>query len=177
MDVVLVGGGARSGKSGFGLRYVEEQFDRGVFVATAEAGDEEMAERIDRHRAERGSFWRTVEEPLDLGGALEREAADGGPILVDCLTLWLSNVLLHPDLDEEAEIDRLEALLRAWRGPKLVLITNEVGCGLVPDNELGRRFRDLAGSMNQRCALAAAEVYWMIFGQPLQLKPAGGRWA
>lgn len=175
MDVVLVGGGARSGKSGFGLRYVEERFDRGVFLATAEAGDEEMAERIRRHRAERGPFWRTAEEPLDLAGALEREASGCEPILVDCLTLWLSNILLHPDLDEEAEIDRLEALLRAWRGPMLVLIANEVGCGLVPDNALGRRFRDLAGAMNQRFAQTADEVYWMIFGQPLQLKPAGGR--
>lgn len=175
MDVVFVGGGARSGKSGFGLRYVQERFDSGVFVATGEAGDDEMAQRIARHRAERGPFWHTVEEPRDLAGVLERESAGAEPILVDCLTLWLSNVLLHPELDEEVEVNRLEALLRCWQGPKLVLVTNEVGCGLVPDNALGRRFRDLAGGMNQRFAHLADEVYWMVFGQPLQLKPPGGR--
>ncbi len=174
MAVILLGGGARSGKSGFGLRYVQERFTGGVFVATGEPRDEEMADRIRRHRGERTDFWRTVEEPLDLPGALEREASGEAPILVDCLTLWLSNVLLDPETDEEFEIVRLEALLDDWKGPTLLLITNEIGCGIVPMNALGRRFRDLAGRMNQRVAAKADEVYWVIFGQPLRLKPGGG---
>lgn len=173
MGVILLGGGARSGKSAFGLRYVQERFAGGVFVATGEAGDQEMADRIARHRDERGPFWRTVEEPVDLAGALEREAAGSAPILVDCLTLWLSNILLAPAVDEEAEVARLQSLLDRWQGPPLILITNEVGCGIVPMHELSRRFRDLAGTMNQRFAAAADEVYWVVFGQPLRIKPAG----
>lgn len=174
MAVILLGGGARSGKSGFGLRYVEERFRSGVFVATGEAGDDEMAERIRRHQAERGLFWRTVEEPLDLVEALRREASGAEAILVDCLTLWLSNILLAPEVDEDAEIARLQSLLADWQGPTLVLITNEVGCGLVPMEALSRRFRDLAGMMNQRFAASADEVYWVVFGQPLRIKPGGG---
>lgn len=174
MAVVLLGGGARSGKSGFGLRYVQERFSSGVFVATGEARDEEMTERIRRHQSERGSFWRTVEEPLDLHGVLQREAQSAAAILVDCLTLWLSNILLDPNVDEAAEIARMQALLSDWRGPTLVLVTNEVGCGIVPMEELSRRFRDLAGKMNQRFAEAADEVYWLVFGQPLRIKPNQG---
>lgn len=188
MAVILLGGGARSGKSGFALRYVQERFAGGVLVATGEAGDEEMRDRIARHKADRGPFWRTVEEPLDLAGALQREAgraeagcAEEAPaegIVVDCLTLWLSNVLLAPELDEETEIDRLEAVLAGWQGPTLLLVTNEVGCGIVPMNALSRRFRDLAGMLNQRAAVVADEVYWLVFGQPLRIKPSGSApWA
>ncbi|MBI1352901.1 MAG: bifunctional adenosylcobinamide kinase/adenosylcobinamide-phosphate guanylyltransferase [Acidobacteria bacterium] len=174
MAVILLGGGARSGKSSYGLRYVEQRFASGVFVATGEAGDDEMRERIERHKAERGPFWRTVEEPLDLAGALRREAETAEAILVDCLTLWLSNVLLDPAGDEEVRIDELVGLLRGWDGPTMALVTNEVGCGIVPMNELSRRFRDLAGAMNQRVAEVADEVYWLAFGLPLRLKPQPG---
>ena len=171
---MLVGGGVRSGKSTFARRWVEQRHGGGVFVATAEARDAEMADRIERHQQERGPAWRTVEEPLDLIGVLMRQAAKNECLLVDCLTLWLSNVLLHSSALPESHLTRLAALLRLWKGPDLVFVTNEVGCGIVPESELGRVFRDLAGRTNQVVAEAADEVYWMVFGQPLRVKPYGG---
>lgn len=174
MAITLVGGGARSGKSTFGRRYIEEHFEGGIFLATAEARDEEMRDRIAHHQAERGDFWTTLEEPLDLTGALQRHAGEGKPFLVDCLTLWLSNVLFDEALDEEAEIERLGTFLRSWNGPTVVLISNEVGLGIAPDNPLSRRYRDLAGRLNQTVAEAADEVYWTVFGIPTKLKPGGG---
>ena len=173
MAIVLVGGGVRSGKSGFARRWVEQRHVRGLFVATAEAGDEEMRERIERHKGERGERWLTEEEPLDLVGMLRRQQSRPDCILVDCLTLWLSNVILDPRYSPEGERSHLEGLLKSWQGPDLVLVTNEVGCGIVPDSELGRLFRDLAGRLNQTVAEAADEVYWMVFGQPLRVKPFG----
>ncbi len=171
MAVVLIGGGARSGKSRFALDYVRRRHSSGVFIATAEARDQEMRERIEHHRAERDAFWTTVEEPLDLAHVIELQQALNQPVAIDCLTLWLSNVLLDPARDEQAEMARLQQAIAGWKGPDLVLIANEVGCGIVPDNALARRFRDLAGSLNQRVAEAADEVYWMVFGTPLQVKP------
>jgi adenosylcobinamide kinase/adenosylcobinamide-phosphate guanylyltransferase len=171
---VLVGGGARSGKSSFAQRWCEMRHGGGVYIATAEAADGEMRERIARHRADRGDGWTTVEEPLELVNALQAQESDNQCVLVDCLTLWLSNVLLHPDREAGAEVESLAELLQRWRGPDLVLVTNEVGCGIVPDNELAREFRDLAGRLNQRVAEAADEVYWTVFGQPLRIKPFGG---
>lgn len=168
--MTLIGGGARSGKSSFAQRRCEEQADHAVFIATGEARDEEMRERIARHRADRGKRWRTVEEPLELVDVLKREAAGDQPVLVDCLTLWLSNVLLDRDRDAESEINRLAALLNGWSGPELTLITNEVGLGIVPENALAREFRDLAGRLNQAVARAADEVWWMVFGIPLRVK-------
>ncbi|MEZ5365917.1 MAG: bifunctional adenosylcobinamide kinase/adenosylcobinamide-phosphate guanylyltransferase [Bryobacterales bacterium] len=172
MAVVLVGGGARSGKSRFAQNWVEQRHQSAVYLATGEARDEEMRERIARHQADRGPIWTTVEEPLDLIAALaqvqRREA-----VLVDCMTLWLSNVLLHPERDAAEELDGLVAFLKGWTGTDLVLVTNEVGCGIVPENALAREFRDLAGRMNQRIAEASDEVYWTVFGQPLRLKPSG----
>ena len=173
MAVVLVGGGARSGKSRFALEYVERRRPNGVFIATAEARDEEMRERIERHRAERAEFWTTVEEPLELASTIGAQSATNPSVVIDCLTLWLSNVLLDPARDEEREIARLQQALEDWRGADLVLITNEVGCGIVPENALARRFRDLAGMLNQRVAQAADEVYWMVFGTALAVKPGG----
>lgn len=173
MAVALVGGGARSGKSRFAQGWVERRGAGGIYIATAEARDDEMRARIAKHRADRGKAWRTVEEPLDLANALVHEAEAGDCILVDCLTLWLSNVLLHPDKDAAAEIDRLVSTVEAWAGPDLLLVTNEVGCGIVPENALAREFRDLAGRMNQRVAEAADAVYWVVFGQPLRIKPFG----
>lgn len=175
MALVLVGGGARSGKSRFALRYVEERCGGGLFLATAEQRDHEMRERVARHREERGPLWSTREEPLDLAGALAEEASSERAIVVDCLTLWLSNVLLSQAHDEEVEIESLAGLLAEWSGPTLVLVANEVGLGIVPDNALARRFRDLAGGLNQRVAEAADQVWWMAFGCPLQLKPGGER--
>lgn len=170
MGVTLVGGGARSGKSAFAQRRCEERGGLAVFVATGEARDDEMRDRIRRHQADRGERWRTVEEPLDLVGVLEREALQQEPVLVDCLTLWLSNVLLDPERNAQEEIERLTALLEGWGGPELTLITNEVGLGIVPENALAREFRDLAGRLNQAVARAADEVWWIVFGLPLKIK-------
>ena len=137
-----------------------------IYVATAEARDAEMAERIAAHKARRGSEWQTLECAHDLAGALHR--ARTGPLLVDCLTLWLSNRLLA-DADLDAEIGGLEqALMR--RTSAIVLVANEVGFGIVPDNPLARRFRDLQGSLNQRMAAIADDVVLMVAGLPLSVK-------
>jgi adenosylcobinamide kinase / adenosylcobinamide-phosphate guanylyltransferase len=164
--LTLVLGGARSGKSGYAERLVTASPPPWIYVATAEPGDAEMAERIARHRARRGAGWTTLETPRDLVGAL---AAYGTkPMLVDCLTLWLSNALLAR-AEVIAEIECLEAALAQAEGP-LVLVTNEVGFGIVPDNPLGRRFRDAQGLLNQRIASRADRVVLMVAGLPLTIK-------
>jgi adenosylcobinamide kinase/adenosylcobinamide-phosphate guanylyltransferase len=167
---VLIGGGARSGKSRYALEYAERHASSPVFLATCEPRDDEMRKRIARNQTERSSLWTTVEEPLDLAGALRREASRCDLLLVDCLTLWLSNVLLDAGRDARQELDSLSEFLKSWRGPCLVLITNEVGQGIVPENALAREFRDLAGEMNQAVARSADEVYWMVFGVPMTVK-------
>jgi adenosylcobinamide kinase/adenosylcobinamide-phosphate guanylyltransferase len=162
--IVLIGGGSRSGKSRFALERARREGSKLVFIATAEARDEEMRERIARHRAERGDQFRTVEVPLDLAGAIR--SSDGDAIVVDCLTLWLSNTMTLEFAEEFAELEDAARSSRAC----VILVTNEVGCGIVPDNALAREFRDRAGTLNQRMAEASAEVYWMVFGQPLRVK-------
>jgi adenosylcobinamide kinase/adenosylcobinamide-phosphate guanylyltransferase len=166
-SVTLVLGGARSGKSAYAEALVEAG-GSGLYLATAEAGDAEMAERIRRHRQRRGETWVTVEEPLDLAGALKRHAAPERPILVDCLTLWLSNVMAagrDPDGEAVALADGLSTLA----GP-VVLVSNEVGLGLVPETPLGRAFRDHAGRLNQTIARKADRVVFIAAGLPLILK-------
>lgn len=167
--VTLVLGGARSGKSAYAERLVEHQPGRRIYLATAGAGDEEMAERIRRHRERRGEGWRTVEEPLRLVPVLEAEASGENLILIDCLTLWLSNVMFA-DLNVEYEIERLVGCLPDLAGP-VVFVSNEVGLGIVPDNALARQFRDHAGRLNQAVAAAADAVVFLAAGLPLQLKP------
>ena len=174
MGIVLVGGGARSGKSRFALEYAEARFARCAFVATAQPLDSEMAGRIRQHQQDRGPGWTTIEAPLDLVGALSREGADFDVLVVDCLTIWLSNVLLDAERNVEEEIDRLvQCLTDHGASCSLVLVTNEIGSGIVPDNELARKFRDLAGSLNQQVAGVAGEVYWMVFGIPFAVKKSG----
>jgi adenosylcobinamide kinase/adenosylcobinamide-phosphate guanylyltransferase len=164
----LVLGGARSGKSRYAERLVEGAAIRGTYCATAEAGDSEMAERIAAHRARRGPFWRTVEAPLALAAAIAAHAEPDRPILVDCLTLWLSNLLLAgKQADEEAGV--LCSALRKAAG-MVVLVSNEVGMGLVPETPLGRRFRDAAGRLNQDVAALADHVVFVAAGLPLILK-------
>jgi adenosylcobinamide kinase / adenosylcobinamide-phosphate guanylyltransferase len=170
--LTLVLGGARSGKS----RYAEGLIAAlpppweppWTYVATAEAGDDEMAVRIKAHRARRGPSWRTIEAPRDLNAALA--ACAKTPVLVDCLTLWLSNLMLA-EVDIDAEVERLEAALATAAAPA-VLVANEVGSGIVPDHPLGRRFRDLQGLVNQRIAARADRVVLMVAGLPLALKGA-----
>lgn len=159
MAVVLVGGGSRSGKSRWALDRARKRGGRLVFIATAEALDEEMAGRIAKHRAERGGEFQTIEEPLELARAIR--SVQGDAIVVDCLTLWLSNVA--------GDVDDAISAAQEHAG-EVIFVTNEVGCGIVPDNALAREFRDRAGFVNQRFAEAADEVYWMVFGQPLRVK-------
>jgi adenosylcobinamide kinase/adenosylcobinamide-phosphate guanylyltransferase len=169
--LTLVLGGARSGKSRHAESLITALPPPWVYVATAQARDAEMAERIAVHRARRERSWQTVEVPHDLAGALAA-VASGAPILVDCLTLWLSNRMLAQDAmgaDMDAEIDCLEAALDNRVGP-VVLVSNEVGFGIVPDNELARRFRDLQGRLNQRLAARAELVVLMVAGLPLVVK-------
>jgi adenosylcobinamide kinase/adenosylcobinamide-phosphate guanylyltransferase len=164
----LVLGGARSGKSTFAERLVCDSGLARVYVATGEAGDTEMRERIDHHRERRGGDWQTIEEPLALAETLAREARAERAILVDCLTLWLSN-LMHANRDIEAESGRLSAVLRGAPG-LLVLVSNEVGLGLVPETPLGRAFRDAQGRLNQAIAGVADNVVFIAAGLPLWLK-------
>jgi len=163
----LVLGGARSGKSRYAESLIEALPPPWVYVATAEARDAEMEQRIAAHRARRNGRWQTVEAPHDLAGALSDVPA-GSAILVDCLTLWLSNRLLA-EADMDREIDKLESVLANHDGV-VVLVSNEVGAGIVPDNALARRFQDLQGTLNQRIASRASRVVFMVAGLPLQLK-------
>lgn len=209
--LVLVTGGARSGKSSFAEAYAARLSSHGVYIATAQAYDEEMKERIGLHRRQRdeaGYPWTTVEQPYDLAETLERWTAgtdsdsvsddaaglsgdrnaddvtkaareqDDAVVLVDCLTLWLSNWLLRYEQEADAErlvklrLDELTAACRRFAdsGRKLVLVTNEVGYGLVPEYKLGRQFRDLSGMMNQRLAREAEQVFLVTAGIPVELK-------
>ena len=164
--LTLVLGGARSGKSRYAESLVTALPAPWIYVATAEARDAEMAERIAAHQARRGAGWRTLETPRDVVGALTAHGTT--PVLVDCLTLWLANALLA-SADVDAEIERLEAALEQASAP-LVLVANEVGFGIVPDNALGRRFRDLQGLLNQRIAARADRVVLVVAGLPLTIK-------
>jgi adenosylcobinamide kinase/adenosylcobinamide-phosphate guanylyltransferase len=138
-----------------------------VYIATAEALDEEMSARIAKHRAERGTDFETAEAPLELAQAIQWSTGDA--IVVDCLTLWLSNLIHAPGRSIDTDMDATVQAARESTA-EVILVTNEVGCGIVPENALAREFRDRAGAMNQRFAEAADEVYWMVFGQPLRVK-------
>jgi adenosyl cobinamide kinase/adenosyl cobinamide phosphate guanylyltransferase len=164
--LTLVLGGARSGKSRHAEGLITALPPPWTYVATAEAGDEEMAARIKSHRERRGAQWRTIEAPRELAKALA--ACGDGPVLVDCLTLWLSNLMLA-EANIEEETARLEQALAAANGP-LVLVANEVGSGIVPSYPLGRRFRDAQGILNQRMAARSERVILMVAGLPLALK-------
>lgn len=164
----LVLGGARSGKSRFAEELVRDSGLSRIYLATASAGDDEMAARIAHHRARRGEGWLTIEEPLALVEALAREARSDRAILVDCLTLWLSN-LMHEAADPERAAKQLAAWLRDAPGV-VVLVSNEIGLGLVPETPLGRAFRDAQGRLNQIIAASAARVAFVAAGLPLWLK-------
>ena len=164
----LVLGGARSGKSRLAERLVEASGRGPVYVATAAAGDGEMTDRISRHRRRRGGRWRTVEEPVDLCAALREAAAPDSAVLVDCLTLWLTNLMLG-DADIGSEIGKLANLLPALPGPA-VMVSNEVGLGIVPENAMARAFRDHAGRLHQAVAGEAEQVLFVTAGLPLTLK-------
>ena len=169
-EIILVTGGARSGKSQYAERRSLEMGGRPLYVATAEANDEEMAQRIMEHRKRRGTQWRTIEEPLELSEALLAERGKTDCALVDCLTLWMSNLLIrHDDKYAREKVEELVEKLPQLNF-HLVFVTNEVGSGIVPDNPLARKFRDLAGWTNQRMAQAANEVILMVAGVPIIAK-------
>ena len=164
----LILGGARSGKSRYAQKLAESLGPRRLFIATAEALDEEMKERISRHVADRGASWETIEAPLDINDRIRETASDDCVVLIDCLTLWLSN-LMHASLDVDARIDELAETLTESTTP-LILVSNEVGMGIVPESALGREFRDAQGRLNQTVAAACDRVEFIAAGLPLTLK-------
>jgi adenosylcobinamide kinase/adenosylcobinamide-phosphate guanylyltransferase len=164
--LTLVLGGTRSGKSRYAESLIARHPPPWLYVATAEAGDAEMAARIAAHKARRGDGWTTIEVPRDLAETLAEHASM--PVLVDCLTLWLTNLMLA-GADIDAKFARLEQALEKPRNP-VVLVANEVGSGVVPENALARRFRDLQGWLNQRLAARADRVVLVVAGLPLFVK-------
>jgi adenosylcobinamide kinase/adenosylcobinamide-phosphate guanylyltransferase len=170
---ILIGGGARSGKSMFALRLARRLGERRWFVATAQPLDLEMRQRIERHRADRGADFTTIEEPTEIATALEGIPDQSDVVVVDCLTLWLSNLLVRGETEDRIE-ERLDALLAAVRRAPfhLIFVTNEVGMGVVPESPLGRLFRDLSGRTHQRLSPAMDELYVAALGTILRLRPS-----
>lgn len=172
-STILITGGCRSGKSGHALNLASQvRGMRRLFVATCVAEDEEMRRRVQRHQKERGRAWQTLEEPVDLVDVIQTQGPGTDLILVDCLTLWVSNLMTkHPD--DTTFLDRVDKLCRVIDQPPcpLIFVTNEVGAGIVPENKLARRFRDLTGWANQKVAAACTTVIWMVAGVAVTIKP------
>lgn len=168
MTSLFVIGGARSGKSRYAQARAEATGLSPVFIATAQPFDGEMRDRIARHQADRCDEWETVEAPLDLAGAVGRYGAPDRVLLIDCITLWITNLLLS-DGDIPAALAAFTSEIGRTKGP-LILVSNEVGCGIVPENALARRFRDEAGWVNQHLASSVDEVQLVVAGIPLRLK-------
>jgi adenosylcobinamide kinase / adenosylcobinamide-phosphate guanylyltransferase len=166
----LILGGARSGKSAYAQKLAEAHAPERFYLATATAGDGEMAARIARHRRDRGQGWTTLEEPLEIAAVLAAHAQGGRAVVVDCLTLWLSNLMLAGQ-DPGPAVAVLADVIPELAGP-VILVSNEVGMGLVPDHKLGREFRDWQGRANREIAAACDAVIFVAAGLPLQLKPA-----
>lgn len=174
--IVYICGGARSGKSSFALMLAKKKKGRVAFIATGEPKDKEMKERIAQHRLNRPKTWTTFEEPAELAGLINRLGTRFQVILIDCLTLWVSNLLLektsHETIAQEAA--RLIGALRKTKATAII-VTNEVGLGIVPNNRLARDFRDIAGRVNQLIASESDEVYFMISGIATKIKPTNER--
>ena len=168
MTITFILGGARSGKSTHALHLGEGCEGARIFIATAEALDAEMTDRIERHRTERKDHWKTIEEPLNLAAAISEHAISGNTVLIDCLTLWLSN-LFHHERDSDQEILLLADSLERATG-NIILVSNEIGLGLVPETSLGRSFRDAQGRLNQKIAAMSDIVEFIAAGIPLKLK-------
>ncbi len=168
MARTLILGGARSGKSRYALELGESVSDDRVFVATGVGFDEGMRERIERHRKDRDVSWRTVEESVRVWDVIREECGEGRVVVLDCLTLWLNNLMLE-ERDVESDLERLVESLEGVEGD-VILVSNEIGLGLVPDTELGREFRDLHGRMNQRVASVCDRVLFMVAGLGVVVK-------
>ncbi len=174
-QTTFVIGGCRSGKSGHALKLAESyDLNQRVYIATCVPQDEEMRYRVARHQAERGNRWSTVEEPLQLPEVIESNCSPDTVLLVDCLTLWVTNMIMANDKRDPEQLlvptQRLVRSLANATGP-VVLVSNEVGTGIVPENRLARLFRDAAGSVNQSVAAAVDIVFWMVAGLPMKVKP------
>ncbi|MHB9052579.1 MAG: bifunctional adenosylcobinamide kinase/adenosylcobinamide-phosphate guanylyltransferase [Thermoleophilia bacterium] len=175
--MIFVTGGARSGKSGLAEKIAREKGKDVTYIATAEPGDGEMRERIAEHRRRRPSGWRTMEAPGNLPEAVGEALASGGVVLIDCLTVYISNLLISQGIATgehfrkaiDREIDQLVEICQSGNG-RVILVSNEVGMGIVPDNHLARTFRDAAGRANQKLAAAAEEVYLCVSGIPVKVK-------
>jgi len=169
---LLVLGGCRSGKSRFAEEWARNRSQHRMFIATLAPGDDiEMLQRVEIHRQDRGEGWQTLEEPEDVVKILVANTGNAGVFLVDCLTLWITNLMLRNKSDQDIlhEVQRLSELLAAWSTP-IVLVANEVGLGIVPENAMARRFRDLAGWTNQQVAAVCDQVIFMAAGLPIRLK-------
>ena len=169
--IIFITGGCRSGKSRYALDYANRHFSKKLYLATCQVLDEEMAQRVEEHRKMRGPEWQTIEEPLEIVEKLEDCWDQADVILLDCMTLWLSNLLRKWDKDSKimAEVERLVDHIKYSAIP-LIIVSNEVGMGIVPRDALSRRFRDLSGTMNQRIAETANTMILMISGIPIFLK-------
>lgn len=165
---IFITGGARSGKSSFALKEASGISGEKAYIATAEALDEEMRERIEQHKNQRGKDWDTYEEPLRISDVIKKIESRYDVIVVDCLTMWISNIM-NAGLSIEIEIENFISSL-ATHNSSVYIVSNEVGMGIVPENEVARRFRDVAGTLNQKVAKVADEVYFVIAGIPLRIK-------
>ena len=176
--LTLILGGARSGKSDFARALAQKRGgDAVLFIATAEARDDEMRTRIEKHRADRPSQWKTIEAPRAIAHALV-SAPSARVVLLDCVTLWVSNVLLTNERNvEDAMTHELEEFLVWYRAAQveLIVVSNEVGMSIVPENKLGRAFRDLLGASNQKLVALADEVFWLVAGLPIEVKALAAR--
>jgi len=168
MSSILILGGARSGKSAYAERLAADHAGERIYIATAETIDAEMDERIAHHRRRRGPAWRTIDAPVELAASLSAHDGEGRFILIDCITVWINNLMFH-ERDVEPAVAELCAAVSAVQA-RVVLVSNEVGWGIVPDNALARRFRDEAGRANQVLAAAADEAVLVVAGLPLVLK-------
>ncbi len=169
MGHVLVLGGARSGKTGFAERLAMRAGTRPAYLATAQALDAEMRERVESHKQQRALAFATIEEPLRLSAAIAQAAKSHDAILVDCLTLWITNLIVANE-NVAAAVDELLATLATTTSARVILVSNEVGLGIVPDNAMARLFRDLAGSAHQRIAEICDDAYFVVAGLPMVLK-------
>ena len=171
--MILITGGCRSGKSRYALDYANRHFSSKLYLATSEVLDEEVARRVEIHRKARGPEWQTIEEPIEVVDQITQHGHKVEVILLDCLTLWLSNLLLRWNHEPKimAEVERLTRTIKQSQ-TNLIIVSNEVGMGIVPADPLGRRFRDLSGIANQRMAEAADTVIFMVAGIPMFLKGA-----
>ncbi len=169
--VILITGGCRSGKSRFALDYANRHFTKKMYLATCEVLDEEMAERVEIHKKMRGPEWRTVEEPIEVVQKIRQYGNEVDVVLLDCITLWLSNLLMRWDDDGRA-MEEVGKLIEAFKESQasFILVSNEVGMGIVPADPLGRRFRDLSGTTNQKIAESVDTVIFMVAGIPVFLK-------